>query len=139
MDFVFYPKHEHRCAHVGHCPHVGGASLGSLVLAANEQNQYVAMLHGQLDEERRRHAALFEENERLKRQLEQSQRELKAERQRMFCKDRPAKDKLDEPAAKPATNAKKRGAPLGHPGSGTARGSGLSLAASLGSRVLEKK
>ena len=116
MDFVFYPKHEHHCAHVGHCPHVGGASLGSLVLAANEQNQYLDMLHGQLDDARRRNAALFEENERLKRRLEQSQRELKAERQRMFCKDRPAKDKLDEPTALPATNAKKRGAPLGHPG-----------------------
>lgn len=73
--------------------------MGSLVLAANAQDQFVAMLHGQLDEERRRNARLLEENERLKRELEQSQRELKAERQRMFCKDRPAKDKLDEPAA----------------------------------------
>jgi len=116
MDFVFYPKHEHGCPHVSHCPHIGGAGLGALVLAANEQDQFVAMLHGQLDEERRRNAALFEENERLKRQLEQSQRELKAERQRMFCKDRPAKDKLDEPAAKPATKGKKRGAPRGHRG-----------------------
>jgi transposase len=115
MDFLFYPGHEYRCPHVGHCPHVGGASLGTLVLAANEQNQYVAMLQGQLDEERRRNTALFAENESLREQLTQAQRELKAERQQRFCKDRPAGDKPGSPAA-PAAGRKKRGAPLGHPG-----------------------
>src|SRR3974377_1475411 len=93
MDFVFYPKHEHRCAHVGHCPHVGGASLGMLVLAANEQGQYLDMLHGQLDEERRRNTALVAENQSLREQLAQTQRELKTERQQRFCKDRPTAEK----------------------------------------------
>jgi transposase len=116
MEFVFYPKHEHRCPHVGHCPHLGGASLGSLVLAANDQSEYLEMLHGQLDAERRSVAALVAENERLQQQVQQLQRELKAERQQRFCKDRPAKDKPEEPSPAPATNGKKRGAPPGHPG-----------------------
>jgi len=36
MHFVFCPKHEYGCPHVGHCPHLGGASLGSLVDVADE-------------------------------------------------------------------------------------------------------
>ena len=115
MDFVFYPKHEHRCPDVGHCPHLGGAGLGTLVLAANERNQYVAMLHGQLDEERRRNSTLFAENQSLREQLAQAQRELKAERQQRFCKDRPPGDQPDHPAERRG-EGKKRGAPVGHPG-----------------------
>jgi transposase len=115
MDFVFYPKHEHRCPHVGHCPHLGGAALGTLVLAANERNQYFAMLRGQLDEERRRNTALFAENQSLREQLEQTQRELKAERQQRFCKDRPTAEKPECPAACRVVR-KRRGAPKGHPG-----------------------
>lgn len=65
MEFVFYPKHEHRCPHVGHCPHLGGASLGSLVVAASEQDEYVQMLHGQLHAERQSVATLVAENARL--------------------------------------------------------------------------
>lgn len=115
MSFVFYPKHEHRCPQVGHCPHVGGASLGLLVLAANEQDQLVEMLQGQLAAERKSVAALLEDNARLRRQVEQSQRELKAERQRRFCKDRPAAPQSQPPEPVPS-GAKKRGAPVGHPG-----------------------
>ena len=61
MEFVFYPKHEFRCPHVGHCPHLGGASSGSLVLAANDQSEHVETLHAQLDAERRSTALLVEE------------------------------------------------------------------------------
>ena len=116
MDFVFYPKHEHGCPHVGHCPHVGGAGLGALVLAANDRNQYVAMLHGQLDEERRRNTALYADNKKLREQLAQTQRELKAERQQRYCKDRPTIEKPAGPPAASGAGQKKRGAPPGHPG-----------------------
>ena len=34
MGFSFYPKHEHNCPIVSHCPHLGGAALGTLVLMA---------------------------------------------------------------------------------------------------------
>jgi transposase len=115
MEFPFYPKHEYGCPHVGHCPHVGGANLGMLVRAASEQAQFVAMLQGQLDEERRRNTALYEENERLSEQLKQALQELKVERQRRFCKDRPEKEKPEIPAES-AKRTKKRGAPTGHPG-----------------------
>ncbi len=116
MQFVFYPQHEQKCPHVGHCPHLGGAALGTLVQAANEQNQFVAMLQEQLDAARRSAATLLEENERLRQKLEQCQRELKVERQQRFCKDRPVKEKPDEPQNAPLAGGKKRGAPQGHPG-----------------------
>lgn len=35
MSFAFYLKHEHACPNVGHCPHLGGAALGTLVQIAN--------------------------------------------------------------------------------------------------------
>jgi hypothetical protein len=89
--------------------------LGSLVEAANEQLLSLAMLHGQLNEERRRNTGLFEENQRLREQLKQAQQELKAERQRRFCKDRPSPEKPQIPAECAPRN-KKRGAPKGHPG-----------------------
>ena len=34
MGFSFYPKHEQNCPNVSHCPHWGGAALGTLVLMA---------------------------------------------------------------------------------------------------------
>ena len=52
MGFCFYPHHEYACPHVGRCPHLGGAALGSVVDAANEQGGYLDMLHGQLDASR---------------------------------------------------------------------------------------
>jgi len=36
MRFCFYPNHEYSCPQVSHCPHLGGASVGTLVLAAGE-------------------------------------------------------------------------------------------------------
>ena len=45
MQILFYPNHEFRCAHVGHCPHLGGAALGTLVTCANQNQQvYEAQL-----------------------------------------------------------------------------------------------
>ena len=41
MDFCFNPDHEHGFPHVGHCPHLGGTAVETLVYAANE--------HGQID------------------------------------------------------------------------------------------
>ncbi len=39
MSFLFYPKHEHACPNVEHCPHLGGVSLGALVQIANYSSQ----------------------------------------------------------------------------------------------------
>jgi transposase len=80
MYFCFYPNHEYACPNVSHCPHLGGAALGTVVDAASEQEDFRDMLLGQLDFERTRNAKLFEENEQLKAQIEQLKLELKVER-----------------------------------------------------------
>ena len=61
MNFCFYPNHEHACPHVSHCPYLGGAALGMLVLAASDQDEYLQMLHGQLDRAREAARKLLEE------------------------------------------------------------------------------
>jgi len=117
MEFCFYPKHEYACPHVRHCPHLGGAALGTLVNQANDQGQYLDMLHGQLDFERGRNAKLVARNEELEQQLAQLRLELKLERQRQFACGRAAEeDDAGEAAAAPAKTPHKRGAPVGHPG-----------------------
>ena len=115
MHFVFYPKHEYGCPHVSHCPHLGDASLGSLVFAAEESTEWPDSLLRQIDALRAEGTAKSHNIERLTAQVEQLERELKAERQKQF------KCKKDEPAAEespsPLSNGKKkRGAPQGHPG-----------------------
>ena len=122
MGFSFYPNHEHKCPHVSHCPHLGGAALGTLVLLANEQEQSRRALHASLDAERARGDRLFEENQRLQKELDQVKLELKLERQSKFATNKQKQnsgDTADTPnasAAASATTKKKRGAPVGHPG-----------------------
>jgi hypothetical protein len=52
MSFSFYPRHEYGCKQVSHCPHLGGASLGTLVLLVKENEQRREPLYRQLDAER---------------------------------------------------------------------------------------
>ena len=119
MSFPFYPKHEHGCPHVGHCPHLGGASLGTLVLLANETEESREYLFRTIDAERATISRLVDENERLKKELEQVKLELKLERQNKFatnqqkCDDGSQATKSASDDSKPK---KKRGAPVGHPG-----------------------
>jgi transposase len=88
MMFLFYPKHEHGCPHVGHCPHVGGASLGSVVLAANESLEQHGWLWRQIDGLRAEKTSLYEKNVALQKQVEQLKLELKLERQNKFATNR---------------------------------------------------
>lgn len=113
MHFVFYPKHEYGCPHVGHCPHLGGASLGTLVLAADEQTEWTDALWRQIDALREETAAKSDTIGQLRARVEQLERELKAERQKQFKRKREEAKEEAEPAA---TGPKKRGAPVGHPG-----------------------
>ena len=96
MDFCFYPNHEHGCPHIGHCPHLGGAALGTVVHAASQNGQMLDMLHGQLNAARKSVSELLEENEQLKKQLEQVKLELKLERQSKFATNQ---QKQEETAA----------------------------------------
>ena len=122
MPFSFYPNHEHNCPNVSHCPHLGGAALGTLVLLANEQEQSRRALHASLDAERARGDRLFAENQRLQKELDQVKLELKLERQNKFATNKQKQDSgdtADAPnasAAASTTEKKKRGAPVGHPG-----------------------
>jgi transposase len=115
MQFVFYPKHQYGCPHVSHCPHLGGASVGALVFAADEQTEWTDSLRRQVDALRTENTAKYRKIEELTAKLQQCERELKAERQKQF------KCKKEEPAAEespsPLPHGKhKRGAPQGHPG-----------------------
>jgi len=119
MEVAFYPEHEYACSNVAHCPHLGGAALGTLVLAADEQEDFRRMMLGQVDYERERSSKLFEENQQLKKQLEQLRLELKVERQNRFATSASDKSRQPEPTNRNDTDdrqPKKRGAPLGHPG-----------------------
>jgi hypothetical protein len=115
MHFVFYPKHQFGCPQVGHCPHLGGASLGSLVLAADEQTDWTDALLRQIDALREENAAKYGKIQELTAQVEQLQRELKAERQKQFKRQKENAAEEDAETTAPI-GTKKRGAPRGHPG-----------------------
>ena len=118
MSFVFYPQLEQSCPNVSHCPHLGGAAIGTLVDRANDNELFLRQLHGTIDAERKRNSSLFEENQRLKKELEQLILELKLERQNKFATNaqKNHEKKPGEPAADGSQSGKKRGAPIGHPG-----------------------
>lgn len=120
MQFCFYPQHEHGCPHVSHCPHLGGAAVGTLVWNANTSDDTIAGLHRSLDAERKRNAQLVEENLQLEEALKQAKLELKLERQNKFAtnQQKQAGDSAENKAAEESAThePKKRGAPVGHPG-----------------------
>jgi hypothetical protein len=116
MQFVFYPKHEHRCPNVGHCPHLGGVALGTLVDAASEQTEWTDALQRQIDSLRAENTAKYHKIEELNARVEQLKRELKAERQKQFKSTKEEPTEADPSDAASPHGKKKRGAPVGHPG-----------------------
>ena len=118
MSFSSYPELEQSCPNVSHCTHLGGAAIGTLVFRANDSELFLRQLHGTIDSERKRNDRLSEENQRLQKELEQLNLELKLERQNKFATN-PQKTENKNPdvtAAAEASGGKKRGAPVGHPG-----------------------
>src|ERR1700733_3507457 len=121
MTFSFYPKLEHGCPNVSHCPHLGGAAIGTVVLLANETQESRDYLFRTIDAERETISRLVKENERLEKELEQVKLELKLERQNKFATNRQKDDETPETSksesfASTTAAGKKRGAPVGHPG-----------------------
>ena len=121
MQFCFYPNHEHGCPNVSHCPHLGGAALRTLVLATNSSEAIRIRLDKTLDAERERNSKLAEENQQLRKELEQAKLELKLERQNKFATNQQKEEEnsADDDGTKQSTapsEPKKRGAPVGHPG-----------------------
>jgi hypothetical protein len=119
MSFSFYPNHEFACPQLKHCPHLGGAALGTLVLLANDGADTHDLLRRQLDASRQSVSELVAENEALKRDIERLKLELKLERQARFATNRQRQagavesKPLESPGEPPS---RKRGAPVGHPG-----------------------
>jgi len=121
MQFCFYPTHDHGCPHVGHCPHLGGAALGTLVGVANQNEQYLRQLGGTIEVQREQISRLVATTQRLEAELQQVKLELKLERQTRFATPQQkssASSDTAEPSAGSAvaSSGKKRGAPVGHPG-----------------------
>ncbi len=121
MSFSFYPKLEHGCPNVSHCPHAGGAAIGMLIHRANENESFQRYLLGTIDAERERNSRLFAENQRLEKELEQVKLELKLERQNKFATNQQRRDETLETCgsvsgSSATSSQKKRGAPVGHPG-----------------------
>jgi hypothetical protein len=115
MHFVFYPKHEFGCRYVDHCPHLGWASLGSLVHAADQQTEWTDALLRQIDALRADGTTKSQKIQELAARVEQLECELKAERPKQFTrkKDEPLPEEPDSAAP---NDRKRRGAPVGHPG-----------------------
>ena len=115
MHFCFYPKHDYGCPHVMHCPHLGGAALGTLVLAADEQTDWMEALHRQIDSLRAGNTAQYHKIEEQAARIEQLERELKAERQKQFKGQKQEPPEPEAGEAAPTQGAETRSA-LGHPG-----------------------
>jgi transposase len=88
MSFCFYPKHDYACPRLSHCPHLGGAALGSLVLLANDSGDSLDRLHRQWDATQKSVSELVAENGALKREIERLELELKLERRIKFATNR---------------------------------------------------
>ena len=67
-----------------HCPHLGGAALGSVVFEANENDEQRGWLFRQLDGSRDENAAKARRIAEQQERVEQLEGELKAERQKQF-------------------------------------------------------
>jgi transposase len=119
MSFSFYPNHQFACPQLKHCPHLGGAALGTLVLLTNQSADSLDRLHRQLDAMRQSVSELVAENEALKQEIERLKLELKLERQTKFATNRQRQTDAAEskPLESPCEDQpRKRGAPVGHPG-----------------------
>jgi transposase len=116
MHFVFYPKHEYACPHVNHCPHLGGAALGTLVFAADQQTEWLEALCRQIEALRAESLGKHRQIEELTARVEQLERELKAERQKQFKGQKEESATADPADSATPPGPTKRGAPVGHPG-----------------------
>ena len=120
MSFCFYPQHEFACPNLRHCPHLGGAALGTLVMIANSSDQSLESSRLTIRGLEERNAELSSQIVSLQVRLDQVKLELKIERQNKFSTN---KQKQAETESTPTADGqakteqpKKRGAPAGHPG-----------------------
>ena len=72
MTFPFYPKLEMQCPNVSHCPHLGGASIGAVVMVANHSEQNDGHLVRQIGVLEKENAQLLSQVVQLQEQLAQA-------------------------------------------------------------------
>ena len=123
--FGFHPNDPYQCPRLYACPHLLGASLERVV---NSANWFQELSHQQFHEIERLRREVSERDgriEQLQHQLADTRRQLNELQRRRFQKhhadDEPEPqatpgDATSGTAAKPETPARKRGAPVGHPG-----------------------
>ena len=98
------------------CPHLGGAALGTLILAAEEETEWTDALMRQVDSLRAEISAKSRRIEEQAARIEQLERELKAERQKQFKATTKVEENEQASSGPEKAEPKKRGAPMGHPG-----------------------
>jgi transposase len=120
MQFAFYPNHEYHCPRISYCPHLGNAALGTVVNLANQNQLERDATFRTIEAQREQISNQLAEIQRLQYELAQAKLELKLERQNKFATNQQKSQgsQAPEPASETGakTDAKKRGAPAGHPG-----------------------
>ncbi len=127
--FWHNPNDPLQCSHQYACPHLGGASLGLVVMHANGCEQQAHSYYLEIERLRQEIAQRDRELDRLRADLAELRQELKAVHRRAFQKHRrsAAADDEAEGARSPESLSsagaddadqpkKKRGAPVGHVG-----------------------
>ncbi len=66
MTFPFYPKLEMQCPNVSHCPHLGGALIGAVVMVANHSEQNDGHLVRQIGVLEKENAQLLSQSSNFK-------------------------------------------------------------------------
>ena len=84
MGFAFYPKHEHDCPNLSHCPHIGGAAIGRLVSEANHNIEHYGYLLRQVDAFREENHRQYREIQELQDEVKRLKAELTEERRKKF-------------------------------------------------------
>jgi len=122
--FGFHPNDPYQCPRLYACPHILGASLERVVSTANwHQEESLRLLH-EVERLRREVSERDERIDRLEREIAETRRQLKELQRRRFHKDHAERaDTSQDVASSPdsgadcaETPARKRGAPVGHPG-----------------------
>ena len=118
--FCFYPDHEFACPNLKHCPHLGGAAIGTVVHIANTSDQCRELDFHQIRTLQKINDEQLSQVVDLQKQLEQAKLELKLERQNKFAtneqKNRSEETQDDQQESTETKEKAKRGAPVGHPG-----------------------
>jgi transposase len=124
MQVLFYPNYEYHCPLISHCPHLGSAALGTVVNLANQNQLERDGMFRTIEAQREQISRQLAEIQRLEYELQQVKLELKLERQNKFATHQQQSAIGETPEPEPvassdqadASEKKKRGAPVGHPG-----------------------